>query len=473
LQPEQQQKQNDTATATTTTTTTAASPSKSGKFAAMVHSRSSAESVNNNVSKEDLQPEQQQTQNDTATATATTASTSKSGKFAAMAHSRYSAESVNNNLLKEDLQPEQQQKQNDTAATAATATATAASPSKSGKFAAMASQDNNNNNNNDGSSDNNIVKIDLQQQEQQRDGTSSDTVMTTTTTTTEQQEQQRDGTPSDTVMTTTTTAEHQEQQRDGTPSDIVMTTTTTVATTAPLSPRRDKLAAITARSSSDPSTTTTTTNPTNIPENQSAQPPRRNDKFSAMAGRNTVGDGEGNSVVATATVKAKTDEEKAAEAVIEKQKYLTKLKERLLKRRAILNSLDRAEELTCNLLKIAAKTAVALQDLNYSPDLTELSVSYRSTLQELHPLLTMGTEELIKPYQNHTKETKQSMYAARVEMRLAKERLEVLKTFTELEKEDSSSNKKQQQQQQATANNNDADTVIENHYDESDRKRKR
>jgi hypothetical protein len=30
-------------------------------------------------------------------------------------------------------------------------------------------------------------------------------------------------------------------------------------------------------------------------------------------------------------------------------------------------------------------------------------------------------------------ETKQSMYAARVEMRLAKERLEVLKTFTDLE----------------------------------------
>ena len=174
-------------------------------------------------------------------------------------------------------------------------------------------------------------------------------------------------------------------------------------------------------------------------------------------------------------MKVKTDEEKAAEAVIEKQKYLTKLKERLSKRRAILNSLDRAEELTCNLLKIAAKTTVALQDLNYSPDLTELSVSYRSTLQELHPLLTMGTEELIKPYQNHTKETKQSMYAARVEMRLAKERLEVLKTFTELEKEDSS--KKQQQQlnnnnADTTANNNDG-TVIENQDGETDLKRKR
>jgi hypothetical protein len=56
-------------------------------------------------------------------------------------------------------------------------------------------------------------------------------------------------------------------------------------------------------------------------------------------------------------------------------------------------------------------------------------------LQEIHPLLTRDTEELIKPYQNHTMETKQSMYAARVEMRLAKERLDVLKTFTDLEME--------------------------------------
>merc|ERR1711982_285811 len=78
-----------------------------------------------------------------------------------------------------------------------------------------------------------------------------------------------------------------------------------------------------------------------------------------------------------------------------------------------------------------------LQDLNCSsPDLSELSFAFRSTLRELHPLLTKGTEELIKPYQNHTKEMKQSMYAARVEMRLANKRSEVLKTFTELEKAD-------------------------------------
>jgi len=221
--------------------------------------------------------------------------------------------------------------------------------------------------------------------------------------------------------------------------------------------RRDKFAALASRSSGDPSTNINI----NFPDTQPA--PSQNDKLSAMTGSIQPATAT-NSELVTA-VKSKSDEKIAAEAVIEQGKYLKNLKERLSKRRGILNSLDRAEELTCNLLKIAAKTTDALQDLNYSPDLNELTVAYRSTLRELHPLLTTSTEELIKPYQNHTKETKQSMYAARVEMRLAKERLEILKTFTELEEEHKI------QLSKNTASYDDTNTA--ENYEESDRKRKR
>jgi len=232
--------------------------------------------------------------------------------------------------------------------------------------------------------------------------------------------------------------------------------TSNIMATAPPQ-RRDKFAALASRSSGDPSTNINT----NFPDTQPA--PSRNDKLAAIAGN--IQPAAATSSESLTAGKSKSDEKIAAEAVIEQGKYLKSLKERLSKRRGILNSLDRAEELTCNLLKIAAKTTDALQDLNYSPDLNELTVAYRSTLRELHPLLTTSTEELIKPYQNHTKETKQSMYAARVEMRLAKERLEILKTFTELEEEHKI------QLSKNTASYDDTNTA--ENYEESDRKRKR
>jgi hypothetical protein len=227
------------------------------------------------------------------------------------------------------------------------------------------------------------------------------------------------------------------QQKNGSPAALPSIT-----------PRRNKLAALAARSANSPSTTTTTT--ASAPAQAE---PSRNNKLAKLAGASQSSTANDSST----TAKSKTEEEMAAEAAKARAEHLAKLRERLSKRKGILDSLDRAEELTCKLLKIAAKTTDALQDLNFSPHLSQLSVAYRSTLQELHPLLTAGTEELIKPYQNHTKETKQSMYAARVEMRLAKERLEVLKTFSALEKEEN--------------------TIDDNHTavasDESDRKRKR
>lgn len=215
-------------------------------------------------------------------------------------------------------------------------------------------------------------------------------------------------------------------------------------------PRRNKLAALAARANNDSSTTS-------APSPRPA--PARNNKLAALA---AASQSSANTAAAT-TPATKSEAEVAAEAAAAREKHLTKLRERLSKRKGILNSLDRAEELTCKLLSIAAKTTDALQDLNFSSNLAKLSVAYRATLQELHPLLTTGTEELIKPYQNHTQETKQSMYAARVEMRLAKERLEVLKTFSMLEK----------LERENTTPETETMDDIAMAGDESDRKRKR
>mmetsp|Transcript_22778 Transcript_22778/g.49576 ORF Transcript_22778/g.49576 Transcript_22778/m.49576 type:complete len:409 (-) Transcript_22778:12-1238(-) len=258
-------------------------------------------------------------------------------------------------------------------------------------------------------------------------------------------------------------------------------------------PKRDKMAALVARSKSNAAPTSNDNN-SNIEEQQInltsvSQPPPRCDKLAALASRSGNNDSTPDIAAApsrnnklarlaaasgqqpathggTSIVKKKSKEEIDAEAAIAREKHLAKLKERLSKRKGILNSLDRAEMLTCKLLKIAAQTTDALQDLNFSSNLSQLSVAYRSTLQELHPLLTVGTEELIKPYQNHTEETKQSMYAARVEMRLAKERLEVLKTFTELEREE-------RKKATVAATDSDHNKDLPMDGDESDRKRKR
>ena len=217
--------------------------------------------------------------------------------------------------------------------------------------------------------------------------------------------------------------------------------------------RRDKLAALATRSMNNSSPSVAT----------SASAPSRSNKLAKLAGES-----QSSSASAT-TANTKSEAEVAAEAAIAWGKHLTKLRERLSKRKGILDSLDRAEELTCKLLTIASKTTDALQDLNFSSNLAEMAESYRSTLQELHPLLTKGTEEMIKPYQNHTQETKQSMYAARVEMRLAKERLEVFKTFSELEK--SEREKKNPISETISTAIDDSNTAMGD--DESDRKRKR
>lgn len=182
-------------------------------------------------------------------------------------------------------------------------------------------------------------------------------------------------------------------ERQATPPPVVVAT----------APKRDKLAALAARSM-DPTP---------------AAAPRGNSKHAAMAAASS----------STSRVVTETVDEK-------KEKRKRELQVKMSKRKQILEDLDRAEDLTCKLLDIVHQTTNALQDMtSSSPELAHLSREYRKTLQEIHPLLSRGTEALVQPYQNHATETKQSMYAARVEMRLAKERTDVLKVFTELERQ--------------------------------------
>mmetsp|Transcript_27739 Transcript_27739/g.31057 ORF Transcript_27739/g.31057 Transcript_27739/m.31057 type:complete len:367 (-) Transcript_27739:248-1348(-) len=340
----------------------------------------------------------------------------------------------NNTEALQQQQQQQQQKQNDVSV----------SP-KGGKLAAMAhSQSYNNHDRSSTNAEEDVQQI--QQQQQQNDVLATATSLAHDKLVALASQANNNNNNNNESDNNVNTDVHQQQRN----------ITSNIMATAPPQ-RRDKFAALASRSSGDPSTNINT----NFPDTQPA--PSRNDKLAAIAGN--IQPAAATSSESLTAGKSKSDEKIAAEAVIEQGKYLKSLKERLSKRRGILNSLDRAEELTCNLLKIAAKTTDALQDLNYSPDLNELTVAYRSTLRELHPLLTTSTEELIKPYQNHTKETKQSMYAARVEMRLAKERLEILKTFTELEEEHKI------QLSKNTASYDDTNTA--ENYEESDRKRKR
>jgi hypothetical protein len=206
-------------------------------------------------------------------------------------------------------------------------------------------------------------------------------------------------------------------------------------------PRRDKLTALAASQKNSSS------NPAASADNPAPAAAQGNSKFAAMAatsgnssssrgGGNTVARGNSKLAAMVAQNNSTTVVGPQKDPGVEKEARMAKLKERMSKRRQIFENLDLAEDLTCKLLEIVYKTTNALQDLSSSsPDLAQLSREYRSTLQKIHPLLSTGTEHLVQPYQNHSTETKQSMYAERVEMRLSKERADVLKAFTKLEQE--------------------------------------
>ncbi|KAG7358015.1 hypothetical protein IV203_014602 [Nitzschia inconspicua] len=150
----------------------------------------------------------------------------------------------------------------------------------------------------------------------------------------------------------------------------------------------------------------------------------------------------------------------------QKADHLVRLQVQMKKRHQLLDNLDQAEELTCRLLSIAAQTMDVLQDVHWATTgqeaLSDLSSAYSNTIQAIHPLVCGDDAgNLVKAYQNHGKETQQSMYAARLEYRLAKERLQVIQAFAQLEQEQQEHQQQQQQQQkqkQQKTFNTDRDT---------------
>eukprot|EP00934_Nitzschia_sp_Nitz4_P005419 Nitzschia sp. Nitz4//scaffold3_size479765//279638//280417//NITZ4_000116-RA/size479765-processed-gene-1.464-mRNA-1//1//CDS//3329550806//5409//frame0 len=210
-------------------------------------------------------------------------------------------------------------------------------------------------------------------------------------------------------------------------------------------PRRDKLAALAARNVSIPDAATATANTTSSAPTSTATASHpsggRGNKFAALAAASTASNSADPSPANVPTPSNERDEQ---------ERLAEQFKQKLSKRDKLLQNLDRAEELTCNLLEIAHQTTTALQDLQGAPNLSDLSKQYRDTLREIHPLLSTDTQGLIHPYQNHARETKQSMYTARVEMRLAKERTQVLKDMTALERTDKEPSKKRSHEEMET-----------------------
>lgn len=239
---------------------------------------------------------------------------------------------------------------------------------------------------------------------------------------------------------------------------------------APAAPRRDKLAAMAQRAAtaaatetadvvaevSPPAATTTT-----APPQSTCGGGRGSNKLAALAARQQQAEENAdtsaapksggknlNRLGASSNVPPQSEQEKvlsAEEQAKQKALYLQQLQERMTKRNQLLENLDQAEEMTCKLLNIASQTTDALQNVHWATDgqekLQQLSSAYCSTIQAIHPLICGNdAERLVKAYQNHGTETKRSMYGARVEWRLAQERMQVIKTFAELER----------QQQQAT-----------------------
>jgi hypothetical protein len=207
-------------------------------------------------------------------------------------------------------------------------------------------------------------------------------------------------------------------------------------------PRRDKLSALASRNAAaatDADSAAPSSIPPSVPAPVTAAPASPRDKLSALASRQQASDaapsggrgnkfagaGRGNKLAALAAANdaaSTVDAAVASNTTSVQEERLKNIQERLNQRQEILNNLDRAEEMTVKLLELAHKTTTALQDLNASPAISDLSKEYRETLQKLHPPLSTDTQSLIHPYQNHSFQSTNSMYAARVEMRLAQER---------------------------------------------------
>jgi hypothetical protein len=195
---------------------------------------------------------------------------------------------------------------------------------------------------------------------------------------------------------------------------------------------------------------------------------KERDKLSALASRQppevaTTSPSRGNSKLAAMSARQPSTDTPAPSSALDpvedkdanEKLRLEEIKSRLNQRQIFLEKLDRAEKMTCRLLNIAHQTTYALQDLSATPVISTLSKAYRETLQELHPLLITKTDHLIRSYQNHSFETDRSMYATRVEMRLAQERTDLLRMFRDFEKKE-----REEQSSSSIGDDNNVDITL-------------
>ena len=184
-----------------------------------------------------------------------------------------------------------------------------------------------------------------------------------------------------------------------------------MAAAAAAAPKRDKLASMMAAASSHAQQDTTA----------------KRDKFASIAAASQQQQ-------STATITTINDKN----SLLQKQ---------MTQRNQALKDLQQAEGCTWQLLTLASKTARSFSNIHHETnedDVSQLSQQYRDTLQKIHSILSPHAS-LVVAYQNHVVDKQQdtvhkkqnvNMYAARVELRLAQERRNVVKELLRLEQQE-------------------------------------
>jgi hypothetical protein len=230
-------------------------------------------------------------------------------------------------------------------------------------------------------------------------------------------------------------------------------------------PKRDKFASMAAhRADGTPPATPPTAASTDTaidsnfgasapePPSVAAAPPRR-DKFASMASRQQTGAGGPTSDAVTTAVDATLDQSQQEAA----EKRNRSLQQRMDQRDAVWSDLCKAEAQTIQLLQTAKTTAThlaaaasynnsnsdgAAAKASSEPDkpsgsqvtaIQKCMKDYQSTVEQIHALLAPHAD-LVKAYQAPTRLNR--MYQARVELRLAEEKRQLLSEFLRLQKEE-------------------------------------
>jgi len=174
-------------------------------------------------------------------------------------------------------------------------------------------------------------------------------------------------------------------------------------------PKRDKFAALAQQSSSDAF--------------------RRRDKFAALERR-------GDPVVVTHEQQQETQEQKL-------------WKERMEQRQAIWKDMEQAEALTIKLLQLAQETATSLATTTTTTStvdknqVSSMANEFSQTLTRIHQCLLPHAAH-VKAYTNPSRINR--MYQARVELRLAQEKREIIQELLSLEQQQETMSETQKQQ---------------------------